>query len=154
MGSLADFIEQYLRQILGTAGPTGLEVQRRELARIFRCAPSQINYVLETRFTVERGYMVESRRGGGGFIRIRRVDMGGHYWPRVEEAIGPRIRPQEAETLLIRLLDEGLLDDVHIPMIQVVISRELRRADAGQDEDIVRAQMLRAVLAVLLGTRE
>ena len=63
MGSLADLIEQYLQQLLAQANQ--VELQRRELAKMFRCVPSQINYVLETRFTVDRGYLIESRRGGG-----------------------------------------------------------------------------------------
>ncbi|HOK71062.1 MAG TPA: CtsR family transcriptional regulator, partial [Bacillota bacterium] len=74
MGSLSDYIESYLKLLLDT-GPHGfVEVQRRELAERFRCAPSQINYVLSTRFTVERGYVVETRRGGGGYIRIFKLD--------------------------------------------------------------------------------
>ena len=68
MSNLADLIEQYLRAIL--AQQKIVELQRRELARMFRCAPSQINYVLETRFTFDQGYIIESKRGGGGYIRI------------------------------------------------------------------------------------
>ena len=63
MGSLADLIEQYLQQLLAQANQ--VELQRRELAKMFRCVPSQINYVLETRFTVDRGYLIESRRAAG-----------------------------------------------------------------------------------------
>lgn len=72
MGSLSDLIERYLREQLAKAET--IEIQRRELARMFRCVPSQINYVLETRFTMQHGYLVHSRRGGGGFIRITKVD--------------------------------------------------------------------------------
>ena len=80
MSSLSDLIEQYLREQLARA--ESIEIQRRQLARMFRCVPSQINYVLETRFTIHHGYLVHSRRGGGGLsglpaltgnrVRIRR----------------------------------------------------------------------------------
>lgn len=63
MSSLSDLIEQYLREQLARA--ESIEIQRRQLARMFRCVPSQINYVLETRFNIHRGYLVYSRRGRG-----------------------------------------------------------------------------------------
>lgn len=66
MGNLADRIEEYLKQILEKTTEGYIVLQRSELAGEFECVPSQINYVLDTRFTVERGYLVESRRGGGG----------------------------------------------------------------------------------------
>ena len=67
MSSLSDLIEQYLRDLLEKRD--SIEIQRRQLAQMFRCAPSQINYVLETRFTMEDGYLIVSRRGGGGYIK-------------------------------------------------------------------------------------
>lgn len=65
MGNLADRIEEYLKQILEKTTEGYIVLQRSELAGEFECVPSQINYVLDTRFTVERGYLVESRRGAG-----------------------------------------------------------------------------------------
>lgn len=73
MRTLSDDIERYIRQLLQRTDGQPLEVQRVALANRFRCVPSQINYVLQTRFTLERGYIVESRRGEGGYIRIIKV---------------------------------------------------------------------------------
>lgn len=74
MASLADLIESYIKQQLRSSENQAIAISRAQLAELFSCVPSQINYVLTTRFTLERGYMIESRRGGGGYIRIVRVN--------------------------------------------------------------------------------
>ena len=68
---ISDTIAEFINELLRDESST--EVQRAELASRFNCVPSQINYVISTRFSPERGYIVESRRGGGGYIRIIRV---------------------------------------------------------------------------------
>lgn len=73
MKNLADIIESFILSELLREREAGLMVQRNELAERLSCAPSQISYVLSTRFTPERGYLVESRRGSGGFVRIMRL---------------------------------------------------------------------------------
>ncbi len=73
MGSKSDLIEEYLLDLLRQTGSRGVEIRRVDLANLFRCVPSQINYVLQTRFTPERGFIIESRRGEGGYIRIIRM---------------------------------------------------------------------------------
>lgn len=73
MRNLADAIENFIISELVRDREDTLLVQRNELAEKLSCAPSQISYVLSTRFTPERGYLVESRRGSGGFVRIVRV---------------------------------------------------------------------------------
>ncbi len=151
MGSLSDYIESYLKLLLDT-GPHGfVEVQRRELAERFRCAPSQINYVLSTRFTVERGYVVETRRGGGGYIRIFKLD----DEPEtsgiqiVYESVGDAIDRKAAEDLIARLVDMGALDRKDAACVRSAVF------DQESDEDpelegIIRARVLRAVLMLML----
>lgn len=73
--NISDIIEQYLKEVLDQNGREILEIKRNEIADKFQCVPSQINYVINTRFTSERGYIVESKRGGGGYIRIIKVKM-------------------------------------------------------------------------------
>ena len=73
MANLADIIEEYLRELLEQSVNDSIEIQRGELARVFQCVPSQITYVLEKRFSIDRGFVVQSRRGGGGYIRIMRL---------------------------------------------------------------------------------
>ena len=71
---ISDSIEHFIREMFEEKN--SIELKRNELAQYFNCVPSQINYVISTRFTTERGYVVESRRGGGGHIRITRINLG------------------------------------------------------------------------------
>ncbi|MCG3055848.1 CtsR family transcriptional regulator, partial [Escherichia coli] len=73
MPNISDIIEQYLKEVLELSDREIVEIKRSEIADQFQCVPSQINYVINTRFTIERGYVVESKSGGGGFIRIAKV---------------------------------------------------------------------------------
>ncbi len=72
---ISDSIESFIMELL--TARESVELKRNELAQYFNCVPSQINYVISTRFTTERGYTVESRRGGGGYVKISRVDLSG-----------------------------------------------------------------------------
>lgn len=72
MASISDQIEYYLKKLIEKYKGE-VEIKRNQLANDFNCAPSQINYVLETRFPLEKGYVVESQRGGGGYVRIIRI---------------------------------------------------------------------------------
>ena len=71
---ISDSVANYILELLNQAGGIA-EIQRNELASFLGCVPSQINYVLTSRFTPEQGYIVESRRGGGGYIRITRLKL-------------------------------------------------------------------------------
>lgn len=153
MGSLSDLIEQYLRRMLEAGGRDALEVQRCELARIFRCAPSQINYVLDTRFSPDRGFVVESRRGGGGYIRIQRMQGGFEIWSTIEHRVGLRIDSRTADVLLLNLYENGVIEERTLPVIRLAVSREVNQAGTGE-EDFIRARVLRAILGVLLDQRE
>ena len=154
MGNLADMIEKYIRSMLETTQQGALELQRHELARLFDCVPSQINYVLSTRFTVDRGYVVESRRGGGGFIRIVRVSVPAgqplHAW--LNGIIESGITAKELDTILNRLVNDDHISLPEANLIKVAIMREL---DGMPDQwsDILRARMLRAMLAIVVGGR-
>ena len=105
MAVLSDSIEAFLISLLNGEESPVILVQRNELANYFRCAPSQINYVLSTRFTLERGYTVESRRGGGGYIRIVRMDLDKNAYLRqlLEKDIGDVMSEDEARGVLLRL---------------------------------------------------
>jgi transcriptional regulator CtsR len=145
IGSLSDLIEQYLQQLLLQSNR--VELQRRELARMFRCVPSQINYVLETRFRPEYGYLVESRRGGGGFIRIYRIE---RESPSAEVAIPDSITQEQVENLLESLITDGMLQEEQALVIRMALARNL--SDIPRDiEDVIRAKILRAILLTLEG---
>lgn len=149
MRSIADSIERYLKSLLAQSMGQ-IEVQRKELAMRFKCVPSQINYVLATRFTVGHGFIVESRRGGGGYVRIIRVPLDRQTQVAVElcRSLGPRVGPQEAEALVCRLQEEGLVTYREARLMRAVLDRQVL---PGEDQEGCRARLLRAMLLALLG---
>lgn len=126
-----------------------VEVQRSELADVFQCVPSQINYVISTRFSIDHGYIVESKRGGGGYIRIRRVTLGRNR-PLMEVArsIGDRLSQREAEGLVERLYREDLLTDRELVLLKAAVCREVLRLELPVRDEL-RARLLAQVLANL-----
>ena len=125
---ISDLIASFLQDSLDTAEDGVLEVQRSELAQRFNCVPSQINYVMSTRFSPERGYIVESRRGGNGYIRITRVDLA------------------SARAILSNLVQSGALErDMGQTILTAVGDKALSRVPR-ESRDAVRADILRQVL--------
>ncbi len=147
MGNLADFIEQYLRNILLTQRK--VELQRRELAKMFRCAPSQINYVLETRFTFEKGYLVESKRGGGGFIRITLVPQdNGDFVQTVESLIPEKLDAEVVEDVLEKLAAWELLDSTDVVLCRELFNKYFSDLH-GESAAILRAKLVKAIILVI-----
>ncbi len=102
---IANMIEEMLDDGSGTA-----ELRRNDLASQLGCVPSQINYVITSRFTPEKGYITESRRGGGGYIRIIRIPMGkNEYLMHFFHAVGDSLEESEARAYLRNLLDRGIV---------------------------------------------
>lgn len=155
MGSLADNIERHIRSLLEEAERGVVEIQRRDLASLFGCAPSQINYVLETRFTPARGFLIESRRGGGGFIRIVRLSWEADepLLERLPNEIGDSIGESEAEDILFRLAQSRHLSNRRASMIKALLRSETSRINPPF-RDVIRAILLRAVLMVVLEGEE
>ena len=104
MSILSDTIENFIKSLI-IEGSREIELQRNELAQHFSCAPSQINYVIATRFTLDRGYAVTSKRGGGGYIRIIQLESGGDdlIQSLVMSRIGNSISQREAFAIIDRL---------------------------------------------------
>lgn len=110
MWSLADEMENWIKELLSTAEEGFVELRRSELASRFSCVPSQVTYVLATRFVPERGYRVESRRGAGGYIRIVKLPREACR-AQLEAGIGQRVTEREALTCLNNLTAAGLLGE-------------------------------------------
>ena len=151
MASLSDYIESYLKLLLSSVPDEWVEIRRRDLAERFRCAPSQISYVLTTRFTIERGYVVESRRGGAGYIRIFRLGAapGSDALEVVREAVGDAVDRKAADDLIVRLVDMGALgpQDAAFVRAAVLADDDDRRPEL---DGIVRARVLKATLLFVL----
>ncbi|QGP92160.1 Transcriptional regulator CtsR [Neomoorella glycerini] len=149
--TLADRIENYIKWLLKSSADGIVELQRQELAERFTCVPSQISYVLSTRFTIERGYLVESRRGGGGYIRIARVPLNAEErlkdW--VHEALGEYISQEAAVELLERLGEEGLLTRREQLLLAAAINRQALPLELPR-RDQVRACIMKAIILTLM----
>ncbi len=149
MANLADDIEQYLKEHLQQS-PV-IEVQRAMLAARFGCAPSQINYVMATRFTPEHGYLVESRRGGGGYIRIIRLNMerGDALHELVYHEIGDQLSQEEAFGYISRLREQKIISDREAALMQAAVHRETIRLELPA-RDFLRAHLLRSMILAIL----
>ncbi|MBC7343389.1 MAG: CtsR family transcriptional regulator [Clostridia bacterium] len=151
MASLADRIERYLKERLAESEQGIIEIQRHCLADTFACVPSQINYVLATRFSPKQGYLVESRRGGGGYVRIVRIPLEGERELRqlIDQSLGRMVSQQAGEGLIERLWEEGFLSQRERLLMRAVIRAESLPLPLPE-RDLVRASILRSMLLTLL----
>ena len=145
MSTISDLIEKYLCDLLCNEGRDFIELHRRELAKIFHCAPSQINYVLETRFTLEHGYHVESRRGEGGYIRITKVSIPRERAWNLGEKIGDAISEQKFEEILAYLQQYKIFPSIAISLIRSITEEATKRIPPHSTDE-VRAKVLRNLL--------
>lgn len=152
MSTRADFIERQIKKMLLESSTGRLELQRSQLAEKFDCVPSQISYVLETRFTFERGYLVESKRGSGGYIRIARIVDGSReeLVRRVRQRIGSAIDQDRADDLLSWLQEEGHITQREAAALRVICHRDTLALDLPA-RDMLRARILQMALPLLIG---
>lgn len=150
MARLTNSIAEFLMEMLDEEGGM-LEIQRNNIAEKFSCAPSQINYVLTTRFTPYKGYYVESRRGGGGFIRIVRVEITDSDKLKyiLEDEIGDSITKDKADAIIKELLDNEIITQREAEIIRVGISDRAISTDQNLKNSI-RASILKNILLVVL----
>jgi len=149
MSSLSDQIEQYLRrQIKKYQGK--VKIKRNQLAENFDCAPSQINYVLDTRFTVEKGYVVESQRGGGGFIKIIRVtlDSDKEVVQKVINKLNGSLSQREANGIIKRLYENDLITKRESYLMEMAVHRNVLGISLPE-RDYLRGRLLKNMLEVI-----
>ena len=140
--SIAVFIDKVLREMGGTA-----ELQRSELANRFKCVPSQINYVISTRFSPEHGYIVESRRGGGGYIRITRVAMESEMlMMHTVNTIGDEVDAGTVAALITNLRQSGAINEAQARLMLSAVGNGALRPARHEDRDILRASILKQML--------
>jgi len=152
IGNLAGTIEAYLKRLLEMAPDAVILLQRKELAARFQCVPSQINYVLSTRFVPEKGYLVESRRGGGGYLRIRKLELSREKTECLltlrRELNRAEISLRELSGFIARLEDAGLVTGREGRIMQAAICRELCLAGEAGLRDC-RVAVLFGMLEIL-----
>lgn len=127
-----------------------VEIKRSEIADRFQCVPSQINYVINTRFTIENGYVVESKRGGGGYIRIMKVKTNNksHLIDQLVSLIKSHLSQMSAEQIIQRLYEENVITLREAKIMKSVIDRSVINVELPRRDEL-RAVMLRAMLNTL-----
>ena len=147
----SDLIADFILSAIEDSTNGFAELQRSALAEMFSCVPSQINYVISTRFSPERGYVVESRRGGGGYIRIARV----HQSPRelimhTVNAVGDRLDLNTAAAFVSNIGEAGIIDRKTARLILTAVGNNALRPIAPEDRDTVRASIFKYMLVNLI----
>jgi len=150
MANLTDMIEEFIKECFKDLPGDILEIQRNAIANQFQCAPSQINYVLTTRFNMERGYFVESRRGGGGYIRIKKLKIReDEFLSDIIEYIGDSISNREARDIIERLWEEKIITSREASIINAAINRH-NLSIKLPERDMLRARILKAMISVIM----
>lgn len=146
---ISDRIEAFITELMRNDENEWVELRRNELATVFNCVPSQINYVISTRFNPERGYAVESRRGGGGYLRIRRISGENENPIRgVICSIGSSIDFLNAKACIIRLAELGIADEKTARvMINAISDNSL--IISQPHKDTLRASILKNMITAL-----
>lgn len=153
---LSDAIEQFIKTMLNQ-DEQEVELKRNELAQYFNCAPSQINYVLATRFTPDHGYLIESRRGGGGYIRIFRMeqDTTEQLLYLIRERIGDSISELEGTHLIQQLCERELVTPAEGALMRAAISQaSLSLPIPANLKDGIRAKVLGNMLLAVSRRRQ
>lgn len=153
MASISDIIEDFILNTMGS--DSSLNFSRNDLANHFSCVPSQINYVLTTRFNPSRGFVVESQRGGGGFIKIVRLDFSKNKLNinTVLEHVKDQLSFKESIDILFMLNQIGLLDDEDIEKYSVLFS-DKSLANPFKLQPFIRANMLKELIYNLFKEKE
>ena len=158
MSNLTRTIEKYIHELFESEGDESIvSLRRKELAETFGCVPSQINYVLRSRFTPERGFLVESQRGGHGYIRILRIscEEPEERLKHVEDIVGDSISEQDCRRLLQSLQERGLITVRERLLIEVALrhANEMGRSDfdlSQHKRSVIQAEMLKRMLRGLM----
>ncbi len=146
---MSDLVAQYIMEMLERQDGSA-EIQRNELAGNLGCVPSQINYVITSRFTPEQGYIVESRRGGGGYIRISRVKMDkGTALMHIINSVGDSLDKSAAEVMLRNMLQRSLLEMSAAKLIAAALSDRTLRQVEQDKRDALRADLFKNMLLTL-----
>lgn len=147
---MSDLVTQYIKDILEQQDGEA-EIKRNELATTLGCVPSQINYVITSRFTPEQGYIVESRRGGGGYIRITRINTtrGGAIM-HIVNSIGAALDKATAEIMLDNMLTRGIIEPRTAKLMAAAVGERAYLSVPQQYRDSIRATVFKNMLLTLI----
>lgn len=149
---MSDIITQAIIQLLDESGDDKAEIQRNEFAEIMGCVPSQINYVLSSRFTPEQGYMIESYRGGGGYIRITRVKLNKPTAiMHIVNSIGDSIDQISSRIVIDNCLRNSLISEQAAIIMSAAVSNSVMATVPSQLRDRTRAAIIKQILLTQIG---
>jgi transcriptional regulator CtsR len=150
MARLSDIIESFIKEMINDMDGS-IEIQRNELANRFNCVPSQINYVISTRFSTDKGYYVESRRGGGGYISIKRLNTSstGEYLMHIITSIGDKLSQHACEVFIQNFIDYDVVNEQEAGLMKAAISDKALVSVAPEIRDETRAAILKNMLMSL-----
>lgn len=151
MARISDILEELIKEMID-ANDGRFETTRGELADRVNCVPSQINYVLATRFTNDHGYLVESRRGGGGWIRIRRIRMTepAQYLMHNLNAMGDRLTQHQADVFIRNFQDYQVVNEREAKLLHAAISARIFGDMDPDRRDLVRMAVFKNMLTSLI----
>lgn len=142
---MSDIIEEFIKDLFDEENEA-IEIQRNELAEHFNCVPSQINYVISTRFKPSQGYYVESRRGGGGHITIKKVNNTKEdYIMHIINNIGEKLTSNEVDILISDFLSYNIIDKKEAKLLKVATSDNVLRL-SKEIKDDVRARIFKNMI--------
>lgn len=145
---ISDLIEDFIKDMLKTEDE--LEIQRNELAEHFNCVPSQINYVISTRFKPSQGYYVESRRGGGGHITIKKVNITqSNYLMHIITSIGDTLTSKEVDIFISNFLSDNIVTKKEAKLLKVATSDNVLNVPI-EIKDNLRARIFKNMLINLV----
>lgn len=151
MARLSDIIESFIKEMIEDMDGA-VEIQRNELANRFNCVPSQINYVISTRFSTDKGYYVESRRGGGGYISIKRLSAGsvGEYLMHIITSIGDKLSQHTCEIFIQNFVDYEVISEQEAGLLKAATSDKALVAVSPELRDEIRMTILKNMLMSLV----
>lgn len=146
MAKMSDLIEKFIKELLDDSN--SVQIKRNELADYFDCAPSQINYVLTTRFNSDRGYYIESRRGGGGYIKIIRINLNEDDYLSylIKEEIGPSLSYKKARLIVANLKERCIINQKEQKIILSAINDRVLNIPVDELKDRLRANILKNII--------
>ncbi len=148
---MSDIIANEILQMIKDSSVNTAEIQRNELANTIGCAPSQINYVLSSRFTPEHGYIIESRRGGGGYIRIRRVALSrSSALMHLINSIGDELDSMTARIVVENCLESGIISNETAELLTAAVSGNVMQHIPVQNRSALRAALMKNMLLTLI----
>ncbi|MGB9678895.1 MAG: CtsR family transcriptional regulator [Thermoanaerobacteraceae bacterium] len=148
MARLSDIIESFIKELMNDDDKQFVEIQRNELANTFKCAPSQINYVLETRFTIDRGYIIESKRGGGGYIKIYKASLPKEWAYEIIENIGNSLSEGKAKNYIDALLEHKFITEREAAIMKSVLNDRILPLNQ-EEKNVLKAILLKSMIMEL-----